>query len=119
MKGLKTKKAAYKKTTVGAHLTKAEEEFVEQHARSLSVRWADWCIRHGSLPDVDSLTQQEIEAWVKDSTSPMHPTLKAIKELGIHKIYWDFALEQGWLTKKTPRTLTAKGFSVAVNFLKR
>jgi hypothetical protein len=100
-------------------LTKAEEEFLEQYARSLSVRWADWCLRNGSLPDVDSFTQSEIDAWVSDHSSPLHPTLKALKELGIHKVYWDFAVENGWLTKKTPRTLTAKGFSIAVNFLKR
>jgi hypothetical protein len=83
--------------------SKGEEEFIEQKTRELLVVWADHCLKsEGQLPDFEG-----------------DPSNQAVKDLGIHKDYWDLALSRGWLTKKTPRTLTSAGWGVAAAFLKR
>lgn len=83
--------------------SKGEEDFIEQKTRELLVRWADYCIKSGGpLPDFEG----DLANQVAD-------------DLGMHKDYWDLALSRGWLTKKTPRTLTSAGWGVAAAFLKR
>ena len=82
--------------------SKGEEEFIEQKTRELLVLWGDHCIRNGGfLPNFDE--EQG----------------KQTSELGISQDYWNLALSRGWLTKKTPRTLTSAGWGVAAAFLKR
>ncbi len=99
--------------------TKGEEEFIEQKTRELLVLWADYCIKYGALPDFEGVTDEDLEDWEKSERKGIHPTLQKTKDLGIHKEYWDYALSRGWLTKKTPRTLTSGGWGVAAAFLKR
>lgn len=72
--------------------TKSEEAFIDQYTRSLTVGWADHMVQfpEGSVP------------------------LK-----GVDPAYTEHALAKGWLTKREPRRLTAKGFQVAASFLKR
>lgn len=83
--------------------SKGEEDFIEQKTRELLVRWADYCIKSGGpLPDFEGDLANQ-----------------AADDLGMHKDYWDLALSRGWLTKKTPRTLTSTGWGVAAAFLKR
>lgn len=72
--------------------TKAEENFIDQYTRKLLVDWA--------------YTQ---------TVNPM--ALKAVIEG--RPVFVEHALKKGWLTKRTPHKLTAKGFSVATSFLKR
>lgn len=79
-----------------AERTKAEEAFIDQYTRKMMVSWAKQSIAFGSVND---------------------PTPADIK--GGMMVYFDFALAKGWLTKRTPHRLTAKGFSVATSFLKR
>jgi hypothetical protein len=92
--------------------SKGEEEFIEQKTRELLVCWADYCVKSGGyLPDWESVTPEDLQEW---GVLPV-----VAQELGIHKDYWDLALSRGWLTKKTPRTLTSAGWGVAAAFLKR
>lgn len=94
--------------------SKGEEEFIEQKTRELLVGWADFCVKSGGqLPDWESVTQEDLHEWEASER------LKIAQDLGIHKDYWDLALSRGWLTKKTPRTLTSAGWGVAAAFLKR
>ena len=100
--------------------SKGEETFIEQKTRQLLVEWADFCLKNETLPHFEVVTPEEIQHWSRGGgTRGSHPILALTQELGIHKIYWDHAIEKGWLTKKTPRTLTAKGWEVAAAFLKR
>jgi hypothetical protein len=99
--------------------SKGEEEFIEQKTRELLVVWADYCLKGGSLPDFESITEEDLQSWVFSESKGLHPVLQEAKNLGIHKEYWDLALSRGWLTKKTPRTLTSAGWGVAAAFLKR
>lgn len=100
--------------------TKGEEEFIDQKTRELLVSWADYCVKNGGfLPDFESLTPEDLQDWVLSESKGIHPVLQASKDLGTHREYWDFALSRGWLTKKTPRTLTSGGWGVAAAFLKR
>ena len=73
-------------------MTKAEEGFLEQMTRSLLPVWGDYLIKN---PE-GSLEQKPEEAP-----------------------YWNLASERGWITKKEPYRLTAKGFDTASAFLKR
>ena len=100
-------------------MTDGELNFVDQYTRSLLPAWADYCIRTGSLPDFESLSKLDLEIKNSSHGPHMHPILVASVQLGIHKVYWDFALEKGWVTKKLPRTLTAAGYKTAAAFLKR
>ena len=86
--------------------TKGEEEYIEQRTRALLVDWADYCVKHGNLPD--------FEGTPEDSAAR-----RLAERIGIHKEYWDLAIERGWLTKKTSRTLTSGGWGVAAAFLRR
>jgi len=79
--------------------SKGEENFIDQYTRKLMV---DWAITQVSRPmDEDPL--------------------KAITQgrPGSLTIFVEHALKKGWLTKREPRRLTAKGFQVAASFLKR
>jgi len=71
--------------------TKGELAFIDQYTRKLLVKWADICIVKGDLTSAGETPA----------------------------VYLEHALEKGWLTKRTPRTLTAKGWSTAAAFLKR
>ena len=73
-------------------MTKAEQDFIDQYTRSLLVKWANVSIQEGHLP----------EQFDRASN-----------------VYVEHALERGWLTKATPRRLTAKGYAVAAAFLRR
>ena len=72
--------------------SKGELAFIDQYTRSLTVGWADHMIRHpeGSI--------------LSETVAP---------------VYVEHALVKGWLTKRLPHRLTAKGFQVAAAFLKR
>ena len=72
--------------------TNAEINFIDQHTRKLLVGWADHMVAfpEGSVP-LD----------------------------GVTSAYVEHALAKGWLTKRAPHRLTAKGFQVAASFLKR
>lgn len=72
--------------------SKAEESFIDQYTRSLTVEWADHMARY---PDGMPL-------WER-----------------VAPVYFDHALAKGWITKREPHRLTAKGFQVAASFLKR
>jgi hypothetical protein len=73
--------------------SKGELEFIDQYARSLTVAWATQCISGpGEIPDTPG---------VRDTP------------------YFRHAVEKGWITKKEPRRLTAKGFQTAASYLKR
>ena len=100
-------------------MTKGEEEFIEQRTRELLVTWADFCVKNETLPDFESLTPEDLQDWATTERKGLHPLLEIAKGLGIHKVYWDLAISRGWLTKKTPRTLTSGGWGVAASFLKR
>ena len=71
--------------------SKAEENFIDQCTRKLLVEWAKQSIAFGGLSE----------------------------PAGARMIYFDHALAKGWLTKREPHRLTAKGFGVAASFLKR
>ena len=79
-----------------AERTKAEEAFIDQYTRKLMVEWAKQSLAFGSVN----------EPTTADLTSGM-------------MVYFDFALSKGWLSKREPHRLTAKGFGVAASFLKR
>lgn len=72
--------------------TKSEEAFIDQYTRSLTVGWATHMVQcpEGAVP---------------------------LKSVAL--AYQSHALAKGWLTKREPRRLTAKGFQVAASFLKR
>ena len=72
--------------------TKGEQEFIDQYTRSLTVNWADQCIRGGGIPDVPG---------IRDTP------------------YWEYASLKGWITKAEPRRLTATGLRTAAAFLRR
>jgi hypothetical protein len=71
--------------------SKGEQNFIDQMSRKLLVMWADHLIRYpeGTIPG--------------DTPMP----------------YMMHALKKGWLTKREPHRLTAKGFQTAASFLKR
>tara|TARA_B100001094_G_scaffold282235_1_gene294213 strand:+ start:4023 stop:4310 length:288 start_codon:yes stop_codon:yes gene_type:complete len=88
----------YKETggTDMAERTKAEENFIDQYTRKLLVDWA---------------YTQTVRPMDEDPLKSMH--------LHGRPVFLEHALARGWLTKRTPHRLTAKGFSVATSFLKR
>jgi hypothetical protein len=73
---------------------KAQEEFLTEYARSVLVSWC----AHEALPDT---------AVIGGGVDNAHPVLLAM------------ALEKGWVTKREPHRITAKGYSVAAAFLRR
>lgn len=70
-------------------MSAGENDFIVEYTRSQLVKWAHHCVTEGCLPD------------------------------RIPAIYLEVALKKGWLTKKEPRKLTAKGFKAAASFLRR
>lgn len=72
--------------------SKGEMAFIDQMTRKLLVGWAHHMVQHpeGSLP---------------------------LNNVAIP--YQSHALKKGWLTKREPHKLTAKGFQTAASFLKR
>lgn len=83
-------------TTPDKPRSKAEESFIDQYARSMTVEWAKQTLAFGSINE------------------PSAADLKRRLD-----IYFNHAVEKGWITKGEPRRLSAKGFSVAAAFLKR
>jgi len=77
--------------------SKGELAFIDQFTRKLMVEWGRQCLAHGSLNE---------------------PT-KADLGNDLTMACVEHALTKGWLTKREPRKLTARGWSVAVSFLKR
>lgn len=75
-----------------AERSKGEQNFIDQMTRKLLVMWADHMVRH---PD------------------------GAVPLKGVAVAYHNHALKKGWLTKREPHRLTAKGFQTAASFLKR
>jgi len=73
--------------------TQAEDKFVNQYTRKLLTEWASTQVRNGCLAP----------AFDADTVNP----------------FVDHAIEKGWLSKRTPRSVTAKGFTTAAGFLKR
>ena len=74
--------------------SRGELVFIDQFTRKLMVTWGGHCVAFGSLTNLD-------------------PPNKLTEACLTH------ALSKGWLTKREPRRLTAKGWTVAVSFLKR
>jgi hypothetical protein len=66
-----------------------ERDFILEYTRSQLVKWANHLVTEGCLPDK------------------------------VPSLYLEVALSKGWLTKKEPRRLTAKGFKAAAAFLRR
>lgn len=104
--------------------SKGEEAFIDQRTRQLLTKWADYCIRgDGGLPDLGGLpSQDELNQWIRSSTGGIHPALKEIRDLEMHREYVDFAIEKGWIGKTVKdgrRFLTASGWNTAAAFLKR
>ena len=76
--------------------TKSEEAFIDQYTRKMMVEWAKQSIAFGAINEP---TPADINSGLT--------------------IYFDLALAKGWVSKRTPHRLTAKGFQVAASFLKR
>ena len=77
-------------------MTKAEENFIDQYARKLLVEWARQTLAFDQINEPERLD-------IRQGTMT----------------YFDHAIEKGWVSKREPRKVTAKGFGVAVAFLKR
>lgn len=75
-----------------AERTKGELNFIDQYTRKLLVEWGDSCLKHGEILQLQKTPQQ---------------------------VYLDHALTKGWVSKKTPHKLTAKGWGTAAAFLRR
>jgi len=99
--------------------SKGELAFIDQMTRKLLVDWGAHQIQNGPLPDFESLTTGDLEKFARTSDKGIHPTLAAARELGLCGIYLGHAIAKGWISKKTPRTLTSKGWGTAAAFLKR
>lgn len=75
--------------------SKAEENFIDQYTRKLLVEWA-----------------------YSQVATPLNEEAVRTASLG-RPVFFAHALAKGWLTKREPHRLTAKGFGVAASFLKR
>lgn len=73
---------------------KAQDEFLIEYARSVLVNWC-------------ALEALGSETLIGGTVDQAPEKLLAI------------ALEKGWVTKRTPHRITAKGYSVAAAFLRR
>lgn len=69
---------------------KAQDDFLNEYART---RLIEWC------------AQELLEGKLDLTNQP--------------SILIEAALEKGWLTKREPRALTAKGYTTAAAFLRR
>ena len=74
-----------------AERTKGELAFIDQYTRKLLVAWGHASLYDEFIPDIDDGDQ----------------------------VYLEQALVKGWVSKKTPHKLTAKGWATAASFLKR
>ena len=82
-------------------MTKAEEDFIEQFARTLLVQWcAQTLSSSGGIHDF------------QDGGGYTVPATTA-------KLCMDLAQEKGWVGKSEPKKVLAKGFSTAAAFLRR
>ena len=82
-------------------LTKAEQDFLEQHAREHLKEWCAQTIVAGGIVDVGG-----------GGPTP-HQKLVATQCL-------ELAVEKGWVSAASnPRRVLARGFAVAESFLKR
>lgn len=81
----------------------AAQEFINEYTRQLLVGWADHCLRHGSLPQPNSIHTQD----------------RVAASLSMHAIYVEYAQEKGWLSKKDPMTVLAAGYKSAGAYLRR
>ena len=93
-------------------MTKGQESFIEQKTRHLMVALADHCIRGNGIPDLDSLNPKDPADRAR---------LEMASKLGLHRIYFDFAIKKGWIGKTVKggyRDLTG-GYGIAATFLKR
>ena len=70
--------------------SKAQDDFLNDYARTRLIEWCAQELLEGKL-DLTSQPPLLVEA----------------------------ALEKGWLTKREPRSLTAKGYTTAAAFLRR
>lgn len=78
--------------------------FIDQMTRKLLVQWADHEVVCSEAPIrvVSSIAGQR-RAVVYSAPN----------------VYVEHALSKGWITKRAPHRLTAKGFTAAASFLKR
>jgi len=74
-------------------LSAAQRKFLNEYVRTLLVQWAAYEVENGSP----------------------HPSLNEHTP----SIFVRFALEKGWVTKRSPRRLSAGGWGTAASFLKR
>lgn len=73
--------------------SKGEQSFIDQYSRKLMAEeWACQTVESGQIRE----SGQRLEA-----------------------VCLEHALSKGWLTKREPRRVTAKGFEVAASFLRR
>ena len=72
---------------------KAQEDFLTEYARSVLV---NWCA-------AEALGYETIGGTVDQAPEKLVA----------------LALEKGWITRRTPHKITAKGYSVAAAFLRR
>ena len=92
--------------------TKGQEAWIDQKTRQLMVDLADHCIRGGGIPDLHSM---------KGSEPADKKRLEMAQKLGLHRIYFDYAILKGWIGKTVKegyRELTG-GYKIAASFLKR
>jgi hypothetical protein len=93
-------------------MTKGQEAFIDQKTRSLMPRLADHCIRGGRIPDLPTLNPRDPADKKR---------LELAQKLGLHKLYFDYAVTMKWIGKKVSnghRDLTG-GYAVAASFLRR
>ena len=76
----------------GKMKSKGEQSFIDQYSRKLMVQWACQTVESGQIGEA---------VWAVEEACLEH------------------ALSKGWLTKREPRRVTAKGFEVAASFLRR
>ena len=80
-------------------MSEAEQNFIDQYTRSLTVGWAKFQVATGdNLPLPGSTDALSIE---------------------LQSPYLDHAISRGWISKKSPPKLLATGFTTAAGFLKR
>ena len=93
--------------------TKAEENFIDQYTRTLLVQWANYSVTSGLPPENE--TGARLDLGMVDTTAPQQPR----GFLRTPSIYVLHAQEKGWLSKKEPLTVLAKGYDTAAAFLRR
>lgn len=72
--------------------SKGEQSFIDQYSRKLMVQWACQTVESGQI---------------------------GLSTSAVEEACLEHALSRGWLTKREPRRVTAKGFEVAASFLRR